>query len=485
MKITPIIGIEVHVELKTKSKMFCSCSAEHFHIDPNTHTCPVCLALPGALPVPNLTACQWCIKLGLALGCTANNETFFERKNYFYPDLAKGYQITQFEKPFVVNGKITVDGKEIRINRAHMEEDTGKSVHITEDGKDLTLIDYNRCGVPLVEIVSEPDIDSPQMAKNYLFKIQQIVRYLDISDADIEKGSMRCEPTINLKIEDGNQTFYTPLVEVKNVASLTGVQNAIQYEIDRQSEEFKKTKKTKSKTNKTTRGWDADKNRTFLQREKEGSSDYRYFPEPDIPEIIFTNQQIEEIKKTIPELPDQKIIRYQQEYKLSGYDSDLLTQDINFAKSFEKAISKEKSPDFIKFVANLFIGPIKTYLNESQQQLDINKINHQYFKDLFDASEKSEISSTVTKQIIIDSYKENKNPLQIAKDKDLIQISDTNQIKEIAKGVINNNPKAVIDYQKNPNSIGFLIGQLMKASKGSANPQLAKEILEKLLNEKK
>ncbi|MFA6361709.1 MAG: Asp-tRNA(Asn)/Glu-tRNA(Gln) amidotransferase GatCAB subunit B, partial [Candidatus Shapirobacteria bacterium] len=197
MKITPIIGLEVHVELKTKSKMFCGCKAEHFHVDPNTQTCPVCLGLPGALPVPNRTACEWCIKLGIALGCTPNLTSFFERKNYFYPDLAKGYQLTQFEKPFVVNGKLVIDGQEIRINRAHMEEDTGKSVHITNNGQDLTLIDYNRSGVPLVEIVSEPDITSAEMAKKYLLKIQQIIRYLGISDADIEKGSMRCEPTIN------------------------------------------------------------------------------------------------------------------------------------------------------------------------------------------------------------------------------------------------------------------------------------------------
>jgi len=200
MKITPIIGLEVHVELQTKSKMFCSCDASHFHATPNTHTCPVCLGLPGALPVPNRVACEYCIKLGLALSCDINRETFFERKNYFYPDLAKSYQITQLQKPFSINGKLIVDGHEIRINRAHMEEDTGKSVHQTIDCQDSTLIDYNRSGVPLVEIVSEPDITSPEMAKNYLLKIQQIIRYIGISDADIEKGSMRCEPTVNLKV---------------------------------------------------------------------------------------------------------------------------------------------------------------------------------------------------------------------------------------------------------------------------------------------
>lgn len=481
MKVTPIIGLEVHIELKTKSKMFCGCDAYHFHVDPNTHTCPVCLGLPGALPVPNLTACQWCIKLGLALGCTPNKTSFFERKNYFYPDLAKGYQITQFEKPFVINGKIIIDDQEIRINRAHMEEDTGKSVHITEDGQDLTLIDYNRCSVPLVEIVSEPDITSPEMAKKFLLKIQQIVRYLEISDADIEKGTMRCEPTINLKIEEDGQVFYTPLVEVKNIASLTGAQNAIQFEIDRQFKDFKSDRQVKSKTNKTTRGWDANKNKTFLQREKEGSSDYRYFPEPDIPHMTFTDKEIEDIKKTIPELPDQKIERYKRNFSLNNYDASSIAQDINFAKSFDKAIRDNPSSEFSKFTANIFLGSIRNYLNESQDKIDSSKIDPSHFKNLFDSIQKNEISSTVAKEVIVESYKTGKDPIDIAKDKNLIQLSDTNEIEKIAQQVIDKNPKAVNDYKKNPNSIGFLIGQLMQVSKGSANPQIAKEILEKLL----
>lgn len=481
MKITPIIGLETHVELKTKSKMFCSCSAEHFHVGPNTHTCPVCLGLPGALPVPNITACQWCIKLGLALGCTPNLTSFFERKNYFYPDLAKGYQLTQLEKPFVINGKITVDGHEIRINRAHMEEDTGKSVHINDFGQDLTLIDYNRCGVPLVEIVSEPDITSPEMAKNYLLKMQQIIRYLGISDADIEKGSMRCEPTVNLKIEDNGETFYTPLVEIKNVASLTGVQTAIQYEIDRQTKAFEETREVKSKTNKTTRGWDAVKNQTFMQREKEGSSDYRYFPEPDIPQITFTESEIEEIRATIPELPDQKFTRYQSDFGLNEYDANLLSQDLAFSKCFEKAISLNPTKDMAKLVANLFLGSLKTHLNETQEELDINKINPEFFKNIFDSVSKSEISATVAKQVIIESYQTAADPVGIAKSKGLIQVSDTNEIEKIAKQVLAENSKAVSDYHTNPASIGFLIGQLMRASKGSANPAVAKTILEKLL----
>ena len=482
MKVTPIIGLEVHVELQTKSKMFCGCSASHFHVEPNTHTCPVCLGLPGALPVPNRIACEYCIKLGLALGCTINNETFFERKNYFYPDLAKSYQITQLQKPFAINGKITIDGHEIRINRAHMEEDTGKSVHQNIDGQDSTLLDYNRSGVPLVEIVSEPDIISPQMAKDYLLKIQQIIRYIGISDADIEKGSMRCEPTINLKIEQDGKEFFTPLAEIKNVASLTGVLNAIQYEIDRQVENFVETKEVKSSTNKTTRGWDAIKNKTFLQREKEGSADYRYFPEPDIPPIVFTNEEISKIRETLPELPEQKLIRYQTDFSLNVYDANLLSQDLNFSICFEKAISLNPTKDMAKFVANIFLGALKTHLNETQQDLSSQKINPQFFKNLFDSVSKSEISATVAKQVIIDSYQTGDDPIEIARSKGLIQVSDTNEIEKIAKDVISQNQKAVEDYKKNPASIGFLIGQLMKASKGSANPQLAKEILEKLLS---
>ena len=465
MKITPIIGLEVHVELKTKSKMFCSCNAEHFHAQPNAHTCPVCLGLPGALPVPNKTACEWTIKLGLALGCSINGESFFERKNYFYPDLPKGYQITQLQKPFAINGKLDVNGRLIRINRAHQEEDTGKSVHIYG----TTLLDFNRSGVPLVEIVSEPDLQSAEEAKKYLNKIQQLIRYIGVSDADIEKGSMRCEPTINLCIDD---KYYTPLAEIKNVASLTGVMNAINYEIKRQAEQFEVDHQEKSSKNKTTRGWDAEKNQTFLQREKEGSADYRYFPEPDIPPIIFTKDQIEAIRATLPELPDAKFAKYKA-LNLSDYDANLLSEDSTFSSIFEKVLNNSTDPEFAKFAANLLIGPLKTI------EISIDKIYPDHFKKLFD--KKSELSSTVIKDLIVDAYTTGNDPLTTAKEKNLFQVSDTGAIEEMAKKVLADNPKAITDYQKNPASIGFLIGQLMRVSAGSANPQLAKEILERLL----
>jgi len=465
MKITPIIGLEVHVELKTKSKMFCSCRADHFHVKPNTHTCPVCLGLPGALPVPNKRACEWCLKLGLALNCSINEQSFFERKNYFYPDLAKGYQITQLQKPFAINGYLNIEGHKIRINRAHMEEDTGKSIHI--DGS--TLLDFNRSGVPLVEIVSEPDIQSAEQAKKYLNKLQQIIRYIGISDADIEKGSMRCEPTVNVCLDD---KFYTPLVEIKNVASLTGVMNAINYEIKRQIDAYQSDGITKNSSNKTTRGWDADKNQTFLQREKEGSADYRYFPEPDIPPIIFNKEQIEEIRQSLPVLPDEKIAQYKL-LGLSDYDAFILADTKESAEIFDKIISIESSREFAKFSANLLTGPLKTI------KIDINKINPDYFKKLFD--HKLDFSSTVIKQLILDSYQTGLDPLEIAKEKNLFQVSDTNTLEQFAKEVIEANPKAVEDYHQNPLAIGFLVGQLMKVSKGSANPQTGKEILEKLL----
>lgn len=465
MKITPIIGLEVHVELKTKSKMFCGCDAQHFHAQPNTHTCPVCLGLPGALPVPNKKACEWTVRLGLALGCTINEETFFERKNYFYPDLAKSYQITQLQKPFAINGNINIDGHIIRINRAHQEEDTGKSVHVGGE----TLLDFNRSGVPLVEIVSEPDIQSAEEAKKYLNKIQQIIRYIGVSDADIEKGSMRCEPTVNVCIDD---KFYTPLAEIKNVASLTGVSNAINYEINRQVAQFEQDHVEKNSTNKTTRGWDADRNLTFLQREKEGSADYRYFPEPDIPPIVFTPPQIEAIRATLPELPDAKISRYKS-LGLSNYDATILADTQEFADIFDKIFTGSDSA-YAKFVTNLLIGPLKTI------EISIDKINPEYFKKLFDR--KSDLSSSAIKEIILESYSTDTDPIVIATTKKLFQVSDTSAIEEFAKKVIADNPKAVEDYKKNPMSIGFLIGQLMRASQGSANPQMAKEVLEKLLS---
>jgi aspartyl-tRNA(Asn)/glutamyl-tRNA(Gln) amidotransferase subunit B len=338
--------------------------------------------------------------------------------------LPKGYQISQYQQPFTVKGFIDISDHRVRINRAHMEEDTAKSIHSHKDGQEISLIDFNRSGVPLVEIVSEPDIFSPEMAKDYLLKIQQLMRYLNVSYADIEKGSMRCEPTVNVKIESDSGIAYTPLVEIKNVASLTGVQYAIQYEIDRQITDWQENGTIKTADNKTTRGWDAVKGVTFLQREKEGSSDYRYFPEPDIPPVEYSGHSIDHIKSTIPELPQEKIKRYMSDYDLTEYDASLLASDINFAKSYEKALSDSKDPDYAKFTANIFNGPIRNYLNQQLLVIDPEKINPLNFQSLYQSVKTNRISTTVARQIIVDSYLTGKDPRTIAKDENLIQVSD-------------------------------------------------------------
>lgn len=318
----PIIGIEVHVELKTASKMFCSCQSEYFQAEPNTHTCPICLGLPGALPAPNKQAIEWTIMLGLALDCEIPLLSKFDRKNYFYPDLPKGYQISQYDAPLARNGKWQMpacpqsraNGKLIRIRRVHLEEDTGKLIH----KGDATLIDFNRSGVPLVEIVTDPDMNSTEEVKIFLQKLQQIIRYLGISDADMEKGQMRCEPTVNLELEKDGRKVYTPLVELKNINSFRFVQKAIDFEIRRQIEEFESSGVEKQPGNKTTRGWSEQKGQTYLQRSKEEAEDYRYFPEPDIPPIRWSKGQIANCKLQITnlELPEEKICRFTRDYRL-------------------------------------------------------------------------------------------------------------------------------------------------------------------------
>ena len=498
-KLVPIIGMEIHVELKTKSKMFCGCKNEPDRDLPNNNICPVCTAQPGTLPVPNKTAVEWAVKLATALGCKINKISKFDRKHYFYPDLPKAYQISQYDEPIGECGKIDLefvagknhrDSAVIGITRVHLEEDTAKLTHA--DGGS-TLVDFNRAGIPLVEIVSDPDIQSGTEAKLYCQELQSIFRCLKISDADMEKGHMRCEVNVSMQ-EDGKfskagnlirpveKYKLNPKVEVKNINSFRAVEKAIDYEIKRQTEMLEKG----GTWIQCTRGWDDSKGETVLQREKETSADYRYFPEPDIPPIIFTKAQVAKIKETLPELPDQKIQNYKTKFALSDYDADQIANDLDFSRIYDSILEKytdnSKLKDFAKFVANLFLGAIKTHLNEEATDLKINKINPDHYIELFDSVQKSEISATVAKQVIVESYLTGKNPVEIAKVKGLIQVSDSGEIEKIAKEVIESNPKAVEDYRKNPNSIGFLIGQLMKASHGSANPQMAKEILEKLLN---
>ena len=437
MTTTPLIGLEVHVELKTKSKMFCSCSADHFGKSPNTQTCPVCLGLPGALPVPNQAAIDSCIKIGLALNCSVNHLSKFDRKQYFYPDLAKGYQISQYDQPFCENGFITLDsGKKIGIERVHQEEDTGKLQHTTIKGEKVSLVDYNRSGVPLVEIVSKPDLSSSDEAKEYLKKIHEIIKALGVSNADMEKGEMRLEPTVNVHIEDEQGSHYTPLVEVKNINSFNFAQQAIDYEIKRQIDDFISSGIEKSNTNKTTRGYDSIKKVTFLQRTKEEAKDYRYFPEPDIPPFVIDDIYVENLKNSLPELPDQVVAN------LVG-----LGVEIKFAK----IIAKDGS--MLKAVLEL----------RDDREIDIPKL----------ASLLANKKISVGKNLKADYQSLNKK-------------GNTNEeeLTKIVEAIIEANPGVVAEFKKGKTNVqGFFVGQAMKQTAGSADPQTLSKIVSKLLNQ--
>ncbi len=355
-KYTPVIGLEVHVELKTKSKMFCGCSANYFGQTPNTHTCPVCLGLPGALPVANKKAIEWCIMIGQALNCEIPLFSKFDRKNYFYPDLSKSYQISQYDKPFAEKGFMELsNGKRIGITRVHMEEDTGKLIHEVVEGEDVSLIDFNRSGVPLVEIVTEPDFDNAEDVKEYLQKLQQIVRYLEVSDADMEKGNMRLEPNISLRNEEELSSGTLPKykVEVKNINSFNFVVKAIEFEIKRQTEILDKGELPAQET----RGFVEAISSTKSQRSKEDAKDYRYFPDPDLPPFRWTENQIANIKSQIPELPQAKQKRFEKEYGITSYDAEILTREKPLADFFEQSVMDGKEFDITpKQIANYIIN---------------------------------------------------------------------------------------------------------------------------------
>lgn len=429
MTITPIIGLEVHVELTTKSKMFCGCPASHFGKDPNTQTCPVCLGLPGALPVPNQKAIEDTIKIGLALNCEVNEVTHFDRKNYFYPDLPKGYQISQYDQPLCINGFVQLEGgKKIKVERVHLEEDTGKLQHTTLNGERVSLIDFNRSGVPLVEIVSFPDISSSEEAKEYLKKIHSIVRELGVSSADMEKGQMRLEPTVNVQI--GNK--FTPLVELKNINSFNFAVQAIEYEIKRQSEEFEKEGIEKSGGNKKTRGYDSFKKITFPQREKEEAKDYRYFPEPDIPPLRISPSIVEKLRQELPQLPDALV-------------AELIYLGVKPADA--KILSKNKSA-----MAVLKDNP----------NLDIAKLGSLI------VNKKINLSGDIKSQY-----------------RSLTAVGETDEEKlmPIIEKIIAGNPKVVEQYKSGKTeTLGFFIGQVMRQVK-DADAKTVSTLIQKKLSQ--
>lgn len=485
MKYTPVIGMEIHAELSTQSKMFCACkNGRGLEKEPNTHMCPVCTAQPGTLPVPNRIAIESVQKVGLALGCTLRLESKFDRKNYFYPDLPKGYQISQFDKPLCEKGAMDIDGKTFRVTRIHLEEDTGKLAHA--DGGKQTTVDLNRAGVPLMELVTEPDFGSGQEARVFCQKLQQILRYLDVSDADMEKGQMRCEVNISLHKKGADRLSGTK-VEIKNLNSFRSVEKAAEYEIKRQTELLEEGKEVSQET----RGWNDARGVTVRQRAKESAHDYRYFPEPDIPVLRFTAEYVDELRRKLPELPTAKSKRFREEYGVKEADAELLTVDQLSANYFEQVASElaekkqsgEMASDIkksLKLSANYFLTEVRKMLSEKNITIKKFPVTPENFAEFVALVADGAVNSSAAQTLLTEMAKGgDSDPSHIIERLDLGQVQDESAIQEIVEQVIGANEKSVADYRAGKqNALQYLIGQVMKASKGKANPETARKLLE-------
>jgi len=474
-----VIGLEIHVQLKTKSKLFCGCSTE-FGATPNTQVCPVCTGQPGALPVLNKQAVNYAIKMGLATNCSVNLTNVFARKNYFYPDLPKGYQISQFDLPIVENGFLitNVNGEEKRvgITRIHMEEDAGKLIHAGSDnisGATHSVSDLNRACTPLIEIVSEPDIRSAAQAKNYMEKIHQLVRYLDIGDGNMEEGSLRCDANVSIR-KKGAEKFGTR-AEVKNLNSFKAIEKAIDIEIERQIELIEDG----GTVVQETRHYDEATASTRSLRGKEAAHDYRYFPEPDLIPVYLTSEWVDTLKKELPELPEAKKQRYLNDYKLSEYDVEVLTLDNNVALYFEATIKHTQN---FKEAANWIMGDITAFLKDNNQSITDLKIKPEHLAELINLIEKGTISGKIAKNVIKEMLSTGATPADIVAKSGLTQISNSDELKTIVTQVLNNNPGPVSELKAGKQAvIGFLVGQIMKETKGRANPGLVNQLIKEIV----
>jgi len=494
-----IVGLEVHVELNTKSKMFCSCRNNPNARIPNSEICPICLGHPGTLPVINKEAVRKTIKTGLALNCQIPEYSKFDRKNYFYPDLPKGYQISQLYMPFCKTGFLEIDNKKIRIREIHLEEDVGRLIH----EKDCSLVDFNRAGIPLMELVTEPDLNSAKEARKFAEELQLILRYLNVSGADMEKGEMRVE--VNISLAQGSKRKAQKLgtkVEIKNLNSFRAVEKSIDYEIKRQEKILKSGKKVIQET----RGWldeatassrrvagarvDDVKGVTVSQREKEYAHDYRYFPEPDLPILhLGTPEYLNGIKAEIPELPQQKRKRLRREYELDEKSIELFVFNKDFGEYFEKVVSEfdprlphTKIFNLIKLATNYLITDLQGLLKGAQVSGEDFLITPEDFAQFITLIHDGKISSKIAKQVLSGMFKTGADPSHIIEEQGLIQITDTATIEKIVKEIISKNQKAIKDYKKGKeNAFQFLIGKIMAQTKGKANPQIVKDILSKEL----
>lgn len=481
MNYVPVIGLEVHAELNTKSKMFCACANDPFAASPNTHVCPVCLGHPGTLPTANKDAIEKTVKVGLALNCSVLSHSKFDRKNYFYPDLPKGYQISQYDMPLCERGFLEIRGKRISIRRIHIEEDTGKLTHPAR--MPYSLVDFNRAGVPLLELVTEPDIESGGEAKEFAKELQLILRYLGVSAADMEKGNMRVEVNISLKEE--HTLGLGTKVEIKNLNSFRSVEESIVFEIARQTELLRRGENVAQET----RGWDQEKGQTYSQREKESAHDYRYFPEPDLPPIEFSAEVIREIEATIPELPRQKRQRFRAEYKLPDKTIELFVQNKELGGYFEQVVaefdpnlSAERLLRHATLASNYLISDVQGHMEQYALSLKEIKLTPENFAELISLIENNTITSAVAKSILPRMIEHGLDPTHIIDLEGLGQIQDMEEIRKIARETISRNPEATGDYKKGKiNALQFLAGKVMAATRGKADPQLVRNILEQEL----
>jgi aspartyl-tRNA(Asn)/glutamyl-tRNA(Gln) amidotransferase subunit B len=466
-----VIGLEVHTQLLTKSKMFCSCSADYASAPPNTHVCPICLGMPGVLPVINEKAIEYTVTTALALNCTIPEYTKFDRKNYFYPDLMKGYQISQYDAPIGKGGWLTIDSngtrKRINITRVHLEEDVAKLWH----RGDYSLIDVNRSGVPLMELVSEPEISSPDEARDYLIKLHNILRYLGVSTGNMEEGSFRCDANISIRPLDSRELL--PKVEVKNMNSFKAVYQALEYEARRQKQVLEEG----GELVQETRGWLDEAGITVTQRTKEYADDYRYFPEPDLPPLVLNRAWIEEIRAKLPELPEARRDRFMTQYGLSAYDANILTSSKAMADYFENCVKLMDSSK-AKAVSNWLLGDFSRLLNATNTEVENVKISPKHLAEMLDLVDNGTVSGPAAKAVLEEMFRTGQRASEIIIEKKLGQISDAGEIREVVKQVMANNTGAVADYASGKQqALTFILGQVMKATRGRANPGVVREII--------
>ena len=478
------IGLEVHVELATRTKMFCSCAVvDTATAEPNSAVCPVCMGLPGALPVINQRAVEFGITAALALGCQVAEASIFARKNYFYPDLPKGYQISQYEQPLAVDGKLPIRTEngwgEIRIRRVHLEEDTGKLIHIHTDNENHSLVDLNRCGVPLLEIVSEPDVHGVEEVRAYCFGLRRMLRYLEVTSGDMEKGAIRFEANLSLRPE-GEESLGTR-VEIKNLNSFRALERAILYQIKEQTEMLHKGNKVKQQT----LGWNESEGETQTQRSKEEAEDYRYFPEPDLPPLLIEKKWLDELKSHLPELPNNKYQRYAEMYELTSQDIERLTEEKQTADFFEACLLAAPQLE-AKFIANWIVGELFGWINEHGKSLSELKITPYMLVELLGMLEKRHITPASAKEMLDEMLTSGKTAFQIFKEKGFNIISDKGLIRKSIKEILTNSPEEVDQFLRGKDTLSnWFLGRVMVLCKGKADPQTVKREINTALNQLK